>query len=483
MKLKKVSFSSRRGFLAAAGMAGAGLSFDFLRQPAAAARPAPLTWPHPGKQIREYVIRDATIVTMDPGLGDLAQGDILIGNGKIKSVGQNLPANGLAEIDARGMIAMPGFIDTHWHLWNSSLRGLIRTYDPKFGYFPLTLRMGPLFTAEDSYRSVKLGLMEAVASGITTVHNWSHNIRSSQHAAAELRALRESHIRGRFSIGWGQDLPLKQPMDLRYVGRIKDRLIAEQSLLSLGVAIRTPAPNARGAVPLNVLKADWEETRRLGLPITLHCRPGVVSLLEAEGLLGNDIQLVHAQGLTTEEIAILAKRGVHFSSSPIIDMYYAWKTRGPIQLAELERAGVQFSLSIDNLASSGNADFFGVMKAQAISHAQRFSNEEHPMPLRRMLQLATIDGARDLGIADQTGSLTPGKRADLILIRSTDANLAPIGQDLDFMLVFGAQPRNVDTVIVDGHILMSRGHFTAIDPERIVREVTESVTALRKRDV
>jgi 5-methylthioadenosine/S-adenosylhomocysteine deaminase len=99
---------------------------------------------------------------------------------------------------------------------------------------------------------------------------------------------------------------------------------------------------------------------------------------------------------------------------------------------------------------------------------------------RHMLELATINGARDLGIADRTGSLTPGKRADLILIRATDINLAPVVDPAN-AIVHGAQPWNVDTVVVDGRILKRGGQFTALDVEQVVREATESVTALHQR--
>ena len=110
-------------------------------------------------------------------------------------------------IDARGMICMPGFIDTHWHLWTSVLRPVIRIDNPKLGYQPATNRLGRLYTPEDSYRAVRLGLAEGLAAGATTVHNWAHNIRSPAHADAELRAMRDMGMRGRLAYGTPRAFP------------------------------------------------------------------------------------------------------------------------------------------------------------------------------------------------------------------------------------------------------------------------------------
>lgn len=427
----------------------------------------------------EFLVRGAWVLTMDPALGDFPDGDLHVRDGVIVAVGRNLDAPGVAVIDARDMIAMPGFIDTHWHLWNSALRSLVRADDPKEGYFPVTLRLGPLCTPEDAYCSVRLGLAEALASGITTVHDWSHNVRTPQHAEAELRALRETGVRGRFSYGWGQDLPLDKLMNLADLARLRTEWPVGEQMLSLGAALRTPVANPRGVVPIEVLKSEYESIRALGLPITMHARPGVVSLLDQHGLLGRDVQLVHPQGVTPEERVRLAATHTRFSCSPVIEMHYAQAARGEIQFQELFEAGVQQSLSIDSSAASANADFFSCMRALLWSHKQRFGAKV-PLPPRRLLELATLEGARDLGLDAQTGSLTPGKRADLILVRTTDLNMAPM-IDPVFALVYSAQPSNIDTVIVDGRVLRRGGEFIALDPRQVVREASESVRLLRMR--
>lgn len=427
---------------------------------------------------QELVIRGGHVLTMDPALGELPCGDVHVRDGGIVAVGPDLRAPGAAEMDARGMIVLPGFVDTHWHLWNSALRALVRGDDARHGYFPVTLGTGPLFTPADSYRSVRLGLAEGLLTGITTVQNWAHNTRSIDHADAELRAMAEMGVRGRFAHGWGQEQPLDQVMDMGGIERLA-RNGLPSGRLTLGVAVRTPVANPRGAVPIAVVREECAHARSLGLPLTMHARPGIVSVLAEHGLLGADLQLVHPQGMSPEECALLAAADTSVTCSPTIEMLYAQATRGVIQFHELEEAGVRQSLSVDSSGASASADFFACMRGLLWSHKQRFGNRQ-PLSARRILRLATLDGARDLGLADQIGSLTPGKRADIQLVRATDLNIAP-AFDPAHALVYSGQPANVDTVLVDGQVLLRRGQPTRWDADEIVAEATAAMRALADR--
>src|SRR5437763_7931237 len=186
---------SRRGLLRAAAAASAvGLAGRAQPGRASAGRHV-LTGPEPqlpGR--RQFVIRNAYVLTMDPALGDFERGDVHVRNGEIVAVGVDLQAPSAEVIDGRAMIALPGLVDTHWHLWNSPYRGVVGE-DPDLDYFPVGLRLGRVAAPEDAYRGVRLGLAEALFSGITTVHNWSHNVRGPQYADAELRAHREVGLR------------------------------------------------------------------------------------------------------------------------------------------------------------------------------------------------------------------------------------------------------------------------------------------------
>jgi 5-methylthioadenosine/S-adenosylhomocysteine deaminase len=186
---------------------------------------------------------------------------------------------------------------------------------------------------------------------------------------------------------------------------------------------------------------------------------------------------VHPLPTTPEERAILKARGVSYSTSPVGEARYP-SNFGVIQLGELLEAGVKVSLSTDH-NTNRNCDPFGSMRMLFALHSHRIGNKI-PLTMKRLVQLATLDGAVDLGIADKTGSLTPGKRADITLVRTTDINMAPVGDPYE-ALVSLAQPINVDTVIVDGRVLRQSGKFTSLDHGKVVREAQEAGAALRDR--
>ena len=436
----------------------------------------------------ELVIRGATVLTMDPALPDLVVGDVHVRDGAIVAVARKIEAPAAQVIDGAGMICIPGFIDTHFHMWTAVFRPFVRADVPALGYFPVTGRLGPLMGPEDSYRSVRLAAADAIAAGITTVHNWAHNTRSSEHADAELSGMRDMGIRGRFAYGTPVGLADDAPMDFAGLARVKkDWMPDKDSLLTLGICSRnlgaltiggSAATASRGVLTVEQIKRDWDGARTLGLPITMHTSgASPITELERAGLLGPDVQLVHPLLTTPEERAILKARGVSYSTSPQLEARRASQL-GVIQLGELLEAGVKVSLSTDHIASI-SCDPFSSMRILFALHAHRIGARV-PLTLKRLVQLATIDGAVDLGIADRTGSITPGKRADLVLVRTTDTNMAPAGDPYEAIVSFGL-PTNVDTVIVDGRVLRRAGKFTAFDHARIVAEAREAAVALRDK--
>src|SRR5947209_1702480 len=431
----------------------------------------------------ELVIRGATVLTMDPNIADLGAGDVHVRDGVIVAIGPRIDLTNVQIIEGRGMICMPGFVDTHWHLWTSLLRPFVRADVNELGYFPVSNRLGELYTAEDSYRSIMLGLAEALGAGVTTVHNWAHNIRSPDHADAELSAMRDAGIRGRFAYGPAQGMPDDQPMDMAGVARVKRDWMPGDGRLTLGICSRNIGAMSiggatRGTLTIDMAKQDWGGARALGLPITLHTSgPSPIRLLDEAGLLGSDVQLVHPLLTTAEERAILKARGVSYATAPVGEARRP-SSAGVIQLGELLEAGVKVSLSTDH-TTNYNCDPFVAMRLLFALHQHRIGNKI-PITVQRFVQLATLDGAVDLGIAEKTGSVTPGKRADIILIRTTDINMAPAGDPYE-AIVSLAQPSNVDTVAVDGRILRRGGRFVALDQAAVVKEAAEALAGLRAR--
>ena len=405
----------------------------------------------------DIVIRGANVLTMDERLGDFASGAVHIRDGAIAAVGENVNVSGADVIDGRGLICMPGFVDTHWHLWISMLRPFVRSDIGELSVFPVSTRLGQHMTPRDAYVSVRLGIAEALSAGVTTVHNWAHNTRSPEHADAELSAMRDAGIRGRFAYGPAQGMPDDQPMDLEGLARIKRTWTPGDGMLTLGICSRNVGGGsigggARGFLSTDMARKDWDGARALGLPITLHTSgPSPIKSLEDAGL--------------------------SYSIAPVPESRRP-SNLGVVQLGELLEAGVKVSLSTDH-TSNYKCDPFGAMRVLFALHQHRLHNKP-PVSLKRLVQLATLDGAVDLGLADRIGSLTPGKRADVILVRTTDANMTLAGDPYETLISL-AEPGNVDTVIVDGRILRRQGKFTALDHGKAVGEAREAAAAVRDR--
>ena len=426
----------------------------------------------------EFTIQGAYLLTMDPGLGDVPRGDVHVRNGRIAAVGRRLGRQG-RRIDGRGTIVLPGLIDTHWHMWTAVHRSLASS-SPENAYFPLNLRLGAAFRPVDIYNGVRLALAEAVFSGITTVHDWAHNIRGPEYADANLRAHARSGLRGRFSYGTPQGHPLTQTLDLADLERVKrewfDR--GRLPLMHLGLAGRPP-----GLVGPEVYRPEFEAARRLGLPVSYHANSNraqgaqqMIKRLGDEGMLGPDTQLIHALFTTAEERGLIASSKSSVSVSPWSELLIGY---GVTTVKELVDAGALLNLSVDTLPLTGNADMFSVMKL-TLGLYRGQAEQELSMSSRRVLEMATIEAARGLGIAGQTGSLTPGKRADLIMVRADEVNIAPF-TDAPNMIALAAQPANVDTVVVDGRILKRHGSLTVVDTREVIRRATESLAAVTRR--
>lgn len=423
----------------------------------------------------EFVIRGAYVITMDDSLGDVADTDVHVRDGEILTVGKGVAAGSAEVLSGQGMMLLPGFIDTHWHLWNSLMRGLIG-HGPGRGYFEVKRGLAPYYRPVDFYRSARLALAEALDSGITTVHNWDHNTRSPADADANVLAQLDSGVRGRFSYGPPDNFPGDRLMDVADLDRFCRQWIGHtDDLLSFGVALRGPFRTEP-----KVCDREWEVARNNGLPITMHCdrcfreqgcRRCDMEAMVPKGLLGNDVQIVHMVHASDADVAAMAQTGTHLTLSPQTEM----RTMGFPKVSEMVSAGVLVSLSIDTTAVPSNADMFSQMRVVLSTEMARV--EDTPLNPRRMLRMATLDGARDLGIDDRVGSISPGKRADLILIRMNDLNMVPCADPLDVVVLAGA-PHNVDTVIVDGRILKRAGNLVGFDRERLAREVLESTTYL-----
>jgi 5-methylthioadenosine/S-adenosylhomocysteine deaminase len=426
----------------------------------------------------ELVLTGGHILSFDPTIGDLPQGDVHIRNGQIIAVAPSIAAPGVARRPMGGRIVMPGFVDTHWHMWNSVARGFGNT---RLG--PFAKSMGALsraWTPEASALSVRLACAEAVQSGITTVNNWAHNIKARDFADAELDAQKASGLRGRFSYGYPQAIGKDVLMDLDGVEIMKKEEFGERnrSLVSLGLCARGP-----DRCEAAVWRGEWAAAREFKLPITTHIASdraagamGGIARLHSEGLLGPDVLMVHATHARPEDLRLLAEAKSPLSISPWTELEVGY---GLPPIAQMVDARVPMSLSVDNMVLAGQADMFSVMRL-AVDLAAGMAEKQAALPDRAVLQWATMGGAEALGLGKTIGSLTAGKRADIIAVRTDAIGSSPV-KNADFLLTHAARPNDVDFVMIDGVVHKDNGRLTRVDVPALLAESGEMIRRLRVR--
>jgi len=428
--------------------------------------------------------------------GDIPGGDVHVRDGVIHAIGTNLDVPEAELVDAAGKIVLPGFIDTHWHMWNTLLRGMsdgrpvpdganpARFSPDRSGYFATCVGLGRHFLPGDTYAGTRLAAAEAIDSGITTVHDWAHNIRGREWAEAGLRALAESGLRARFSYGYPTGHHNDRLMaldDLRTIASTWPEFHAD-GRIRLGMAWRgTGGSNPAMQVPPSLYTEEIAAARALGLPVSVHaCGPahaaGQITTYAAAGLLGPDLQMVHLNNASPAEIALAAQAGTPVSVSPWTELEIGY---GQPVTGELLAAALPVGLSVDTTMLCGNADMFGIMKVtQACANGQ--ARDEFALTPRDVLRLATIEGARTLGLDAITGSLAVGKRADLIVV-SVDAPNLGVPTEPARLLVTAATPRDVEVVIADGRILKRDGEVVALDVPEVVGAARAALTGVLSR--
>jgi 5-methylthioadenosine/S-adenosylhomocysteine deaminase len=452
---------SRRAVMGGIGLSFSALAFPALAQTAASPR-------------NETLLSGASILSLDPER-PLATGDIHVRDGEIVSIGESLDVPGADRLDMRGRIVLPGLVDTHWHMWNSLARGFSMS---KYGPFAKT--MAPLsaaWTPEASALAVRLATAEAINAGITTVNNWAHNTKGVEFAEAELAAMRESGIRGRFSYGYPQALKPDEKMDFAALeGFLGKHAGGRTGLVDLGICTRGPDRSAAA-----IWREEWAFAREKGLPVTTHIASdrksgamGNIATMAKEGLLGPDIQLVHATHATEEDFRLIREAGSPVSISPWTELQVGY---GVPPIAAMAEAGIVMGLSVDNMVLSGNADMFSVMKVTADIAAGQ-AETQGKVPDATVLDWAVRGGAKSLGLDQRIGRLAPGMRADIIAVRTGDLNTVGAFSP-EFLLTHSAQPDDVDFVMIDGTVHKRDGRLTSIDVAALSEEAETMMARLR----
>jgi cytosine/adenosine deaminase-related metal-dependent hydrolase len=517
----------RRDFLkASTATAAAAAGASLLNAPSVAAQGGDEGPRDSGRPGRRYVIRDGHVMSMDPAVGDFVRADVLVEGKKIVAIGRNLRAPGAGEIDARGKIVMPGFIDTHHHQFETALRSFLANgllIDDGSGsasaqpnYFQyILLTFAPVYRPQDVYISELFGGLAQLDDGVTTVHDVSQIHHSPQHSDAAIQALFDTGRRAAFGYfeSAGAVAGNRYPVDAR---RIHTQWFSSSDQLVHMIM--------GGEVYLGNQSTDdsWRIGRELGLQIAAHIlspfgiRPIFDSLAAGTGGngatgIGADNLFIHMTGMSDAAWQRVKDVGAQVSIAFPIEMNMR---HGMPPIIRMQQMGLEPSLSTD-VEVTMTADFFTQMRVamnlQRMIVNQMTLNkpngnqnlpdprnwelpqtamtsddnpgfpywpkppEDIPAPLtaRDVLRYATINGAKHLRLDHKTGSLTPGKEADIIILDAEAINVAPLN-NVPGAVVSLMERTNVETVIVAGKVRKWKGKLLDVDLRSLRRQLENS---------
>lgn len=446
----------------------------------ASAKAAPSALPAGiGQAGRKTLIKGGHVLSMDARVGNFARGDVLIEGSKIVAVAAHIDAPDAAVIDATGHVVMPGFIDTHHHQFETALRSiladaiLVNDGRPESGanYYEWMLqKFSVLYRPEDVYISELFGSISQIDAGVTTVMDVSQIHHSPEHSDAAIKALHDAGRRAVFGYfeGWGEQA--QYPSDAR---RIKAQHFAsDDQLLTMVMGAEIYLPGYENA---------WATGRDLNIPLAMHIvgtfgmAPTFDALAEA-GQFGPDCIFIHMTGMSDMAWKKAADAGAHVSLSVPIEMQMR---HGVPPIQKCLDLGMLPSLSSD-VECTMTADPFTQMRS-TITLQRMFANDlalngkDYPklMSANDVIEMATMGGAKGLKLDHKTGSLTPGKEADIVLLDATALNVAPLNH-VPGAVVTLMERSNVSTVICAGQVRKWQGAMLGHDIAKLRAELEAS---------
>jgi 5-methylthioadenosine/S-adenosylhomocysteine deaminase len=428
---------------------------------------------------RRALIKGGTVLSMDARVGNHAVGDVLLDGSKITEVAARIDAPDAAVIDVSGHIVMPGFIDAHSHQFETALRSfladgiLINDGRPESAhnyYESILQKLSMGYRPQDVYINELFAGIAQIDAGVTTVMDISQIHHSPEHSDAAIDGLRAAERRAVFGYfeGWGDKT--KYPGDAR---RIREQhFSSSDQLLTMFMG---------GEIYLPGYEEAWKVGRDLGLPIALHVvgtfgmQPTFDELAKA-GKFGPDCFFIHMTGMSDLAWKAAADAGAHVTLAVPIEMQMRHGTP-PIQKA----LDLKMSLSLStDVECTMTADMFtqmrGVMTLQRMfANELALNGKDYPklMSVKDAAELATIGGAKGLKIDSKTGSLTPGKEADIILLDATALNVAPLNHAAGAVVTL-MERSNVSTVMCSGKIKKWRGAIVGYDIPKLRGELEAS---------
>jgi 5-methylthioadenosine/S-adenosylhomocysteine deaminase len=433
------------------------------------------------------LIKGGTLVTVDPS-DTVSAGDLLVRDGRIAAVGDVSASSADIEIDARGCAVLPGFVQTHVHLCQTLFRGAA---DDLQLIDWLKRRVWPMeaaHTAASARASARLAVAEMLRGGTTC----ALTMETVEHTDEAFRVVEETGFRatvGKCMMDKGGDVPrglqeqtrdsigeslaLLEKWHGRAGGRLRYCFAPRFAVSCTDELLREVARHARERGVMVHTHASENRTeiemveRETGMRNVLY--------LDSVGLTGTHVLLAHCVHLDDAETRVLSTTGTHVAHCPSSNLKLG---SGIAPVAELLERGVSVSLGADGAACNNRLDMFTEMRTAAL--LQKIARGTEALPARRVLRMATIDGARALGLADEIGSLEAGKRADLCIVDLERLHLTP-RPDLVSTLVYAAEAGDVRTVVVDGELVMRDGELKTLNEREVLAESRSQAEALFSR--
>lgn len=434
------------------------------------------------------LIKGGTIVTMD-GNDSVVRGDLLIRDGRISEIGENIEAGAAEVIDAHGCAVLPGFVQTHLHFCQTLFRG---SADDLSLIDWLKKRVWPMeaaHTPESIRAAARLAIAELVKGGTTC----ALTMETVRYTEEVLRVVEETGFRatvGKCMMDKGDGVPgeLNEKTD----ESIKESLalIEEWHGRGNGRVRCCFAPRFAISCTRELLSQVSDLARKRQVLIHTHASENKkeceiveaesgqrnVTYLDSLGISGPHVVLAHCVHLDIEEMETLMRTKTNVAHCPSSNLKLG---SGLARVAEMVARRIPVSLGADGAACNNRLDMFTEMRTAAL--LQKLAHGPEVLPARRVLRMATIDGAQALGLGDRIGSIEPGKRADVILVAVDQLHSSPQQDDLVSALVYSSVAADVRATIVDGHVLMREGKLRSLDERAVVNEANREAGALRSR--
>jgi cytosine/adenosine deaminase-related metal-dependent hydrolase len=419
------------------------------------------------------LLKGGVVLTLDRQVGDFAQADVLIDAGKIAQVRPNIEtSDNTVEVDASNQIIIPGFVDTHSHSYQGLLRNILTNgvLEPEYTR-DIQNTLTPAYQAADAYAGILVTALGFIEMGTTTIVDISQVSHTPDHSDACIQALRDSGIRAVYTYYRGQGPGSRYPQDIR---RLQQAYFSSKDQL-LTLALGT-----------NINASNYTLARDVGVSCVLHINNLSAQILELgrTGLLRPGDEYIHCTHLNDDAWRLIRDTGGHVSLSNQIEMAMG---QGLPAIQQALDHGVRPSLSSDHGCTVAQ-DFFSVMRSTfTLQHLQlfqrAFAGEQNLPPRlspRDVLEFATIEGARCANLESQVGTLTPGKDADIVMLRTDRLSVWPLN-NAPGMVVNLMNPSHVDAVFIAGKIKKWRGNLVGVDMPRVLRLVQEARDAVVRR--